>query len=157
TLGLRHNFKASAWKTLQEIEDPNRPITEPIVGSVMDYSPVNLAAAGAKQMAYYTNTLGPYDIWAIEYGYKPISGDEPAELAKIASRSGEPGLDYATDEDTESGDPDPLSNRFDLGKDPLAYAQRQMKTCTELLPKILDKAVENGEGYQRVRQAFGML
>jgi hypothetical protein len=156
TLGLRHNFKASAWKSLKEIEDANK-VNEPLVASVMDYHPVNLTPSGVKQTAYYTSTIGPYDYWAIEYGYKPISGDENAELAKIAARSGEPGLDYATDEDTESGDPDPLSNRFDLGNDSIAYAQRQMKTVSELLPKILERAVDNGEGYQRVRQAFGLL
>ncbi len=157
TLGLRHNFKASAWKTLQEIDDPARPLSEPTVASVMDYSPTNLAASGAKQPAYYTNTIGPYDHWAIEYGYKVITGDEPAELLKIAARSGEPGLDYGTDEDTRRGDPDPLSNRFDLGKDPVAYATRQIKTAQELLPKLLERTVEDGEGYQRVRQAFGMM
>lgn len=156
TLGLRHNFKASAWKTLAEIEDAAKA-NEPTVASVMDYAPVNINPAGTKQSAYYTTTIGPYDYWAIEYGYKVISGDENTELAKIAARSGEPGLDYSTDEDTESRDPDPLSNRFDLGKDPVAYAQRQMTAVNALMPKILDRAVENGEGYQRVRQAFGLL
>ncbi|MBI1348578.1 DUF5117 domain-containing protein [bacterium] len=157
TLGLRHNFKASTWKTLEEIQDPNRPAHEPIVASVMDYSPVNFNPSGTKQTSYYTDTIGPYDIWAIEYGYKEISGDENAELAKIASRSAEPGLDYATDEDTRSYDPDPLSNRFDLGKDPIAYAHRQIKSVSELMPKILDRTVKDGEGYQRARQAFGIL
>jgi hypothetical protein len=157
TLGLRHNFKASTWKTLQEIEDPNRPKTEPIVASVMDYSPVNITASGVKQTAYYTNSLGPYDVWAIEYGYKVVSGDENAELAKIASRGAEPGLDYATDEDTRPSDPDPSSNRMDLGRDPIVYAQRQAKIVNELMPKLLDRTVSDGEGYQRVRQAFNLL
>src|SRR5690606_35078140 len=38
TLGLRHNFKASAWKSLSDIiatEDPSVPTT----ASVMDYNP----------------------------------------------------------------------------------------------------------------------
>lgn len=156
TLGLRHNFRASAWKTLAEIEDAAKA-NEPTVASVMDYSPVNINPAGSKQSAYYTNTIGPYDYWAIEYGYKVINGDENAELAKIAARSGEPGLDYSTDEDTESGDPDPLSNRFDLGKDPVAYGLRQTAAVTALFPKILERSVETGEGYQRARQAFGLL
>jgi hypothetical protein len=124
----------------------------------MDYSPVNIVAAGGKQSAYYTTTIGPYDYWAIEYGYKPVSGDEAAELAKIAARSGEPGLDFATDEDSRGSlDPDPLSNRFDLGKDPMAYSRRQMTTATALIPKILERSVDTGEGYQRARQAFGLL
>ena len=157
TLGLRHNFKASSWKTLAEIQDPAKPAGEPTVASVMDYSPVNIAPTGSKQTAYYTNTIGPYDYWAIEYGYKEITGDEPAELKKIAARASEPGLDFSTDEDTRSTDPDPLSNRFDLGKDPVAYAQQQVKVVNELMPKILDRSVQEGEGFQRARQAFGLL
>lgn len=156
TLGLRHNFKASAWKTLAEIEDPAKA-AEATAGSVMDYLPVNIVPSGVKQPAYYTTTIGPYDYWAIEYGYKVVAGDENAELAKIAMRSGEPGLDYSTDEDTESNDPDPLSNRFDFSKDPIAHAQRQMALVNGLLPKLLERTVENGEGYQRARQAFGVL
>ncbi len=156
TLGLRHNFKASAWKTLAEMEDPAKA-NEPTVASVMDYSPVNIVVAGVKQPAYYTTTIGPYDYWAIEYGYRPIAGDENAELAKITIRSGESGLEYSTDEDTEANDPDPLSVRFDLGKDPVAYAQRQIAIVNAILPKLLERTVESGEGYQRARQAFGIL
>jgi len=36
TLGLRHNFKASTWKPLAEIDNPALPTTEATVASVMD-------------------------------------------------------------------------------------------------------------------------
>ncbi|MFN9375177.1 MAG: zinc-dependent metalloprotease [Planctomycetaceae bacterium] len=158
TLGLRHNFKASSWKTLAEIDNPALAVGEATVASVMDYTPTNIAPKGQKQGLYYTGTLGPYDYWAIEYGYKPIMGNEPEELKKIASRCGEPGLDYLTDEDTRgSVDSDPLSNRFDLGKDPLEFARRETKTSSELWAQVVDRAVVDGDGYQRARQAFGML
>lgn len=158
TLGLRHNFKASSWKTLSEINDPEKSKTEPTVASVMDYAPANLAPKGTPQGAYYTTTLGPYDFWAIEYGYAVLKGDEKAELAKIAARSGEPGLDYLTDEDTRGMvDSDPLSNRFDLGKDSLAYIRRQLQHSTDLFPTVVEKAVKDGDGYQRATQMFGLL
>jgi hypothetical protein len=157
TLGLRHNFKASAWKSLEEIGDPDKGPDEPNVASVMDYSPANLVLDEKKQGLYYSQTIGPYDYWAIEYGYKPVKGNEAEELKKIASRSGEPGLAYATDEDTRSIDPDPLSNRFDLGKDPLEYVARQIKQTSELMPKVVENTVKDGEGYERARQAFGLL
>ncbi len=157
TLGLRHNFKASTWKTLAEMSDPAKA-HEPTVASVMDYSPANIAPKGQPQGPYYTQTLGPYDYWAIEYGYKVIAGNETDELKAIAARSAEPGLDYLTDEDTRGiTDSDPLSNRFDLGKDPIEYAKRQIATVTELMPKVVERAVADGEGYQRARQAFGLL
>lgn len=158
TLGLRHNFKASTWKTLAEIDDPVKGAAEGTVASVMDYNPVNIVPKGVKQGLYYPQTIGPYDYWAIEYGYKPIAGDEAAELKKIAARGAEAGLDYATDEDTRGGiDSDPLVNRFDLGKDPLEFVRRQTKTSSDLWSKVVERAVPEGEGYQRARQAFGIL
>jgi len=158
TLGLRHNFKASAWKTLAEMADLEKGKAEGTVGSVMDYSPPNIAPTGQPQGLYYTQTVGPYDIWAIEYGYSTVEGDEAAGLAKIASRSAEPGLDYLTDEDTRGGvDSDPYSNRFDLGKDSLTFVRRQVAVTNELLPKVVEKAVKDGQGYQRARQMFGQL
>ena len=65
----------------------------------MDYSPINIAPKGKKQGDYYSTTIGPYDYWAIEYAYKPVDGDEAAELKKIAARAPEHDLVYATDED----------------------------------------------------------
>lgn len=156
TLGLRHNYKASTWKSLAEISDPAKA-NEPTVASVMDYNPTNIMPKGQPQGAFYTTTIGPYDYWAIEYGYKSL-GDEDKELAKIASRASEPGLDYATDEDTRGSlDSDPSSNRFDLGNDANEFAKRQMALAQELMPELVKRSVQDGQGYQRARQAFGML
>jgi hypothetical protein len=157
TLGLRHNFKASAWKTLDEINDRESGRKEGTVASVMDYSPPNLSPDRDKQGLYYSQTIGPYDYWAIEYGYRPIAEKVEMELKKIAARSTEPALGYSTDEDSRVGDPDPLSTRFDLGKDPLAYVRRQMEISTQSMPKVVDRTVQPGEGYQRARQAFHLL
>jgi len=157
TLGLRHNFKASTWKPLAGIDDPIKGASEGTVASVMDYSPANIVPKGTKQGLYFSQTIGPYDYWAIEYGYKAITGSEKTELNKIAARCTEPGLDYATDEDTRSSDSDPLTNRFDLGKDPMNFVERRMKLSSGLLPTVLERSVKKGQGYQRARQAFGML
>jgi hypothetical protein len=156
TLGLRHNFKASAWKNLADVDDKKKHPNEAIVASVMDYNPTNIAPAGTPQGYYYTPTIGPYDYWAIEYGYKEISGSESEELGKIAARGAEPALQYATDEDVYLGS-DPRVNLFDLGHNPMDFTARQMKLSTELMPKMLERAVKKGEGYQKARQAFNKL
>jgi hypothetical protein len=160
TLGLRHNFKASTMLTLDEMNDPAKTKDTGLSGSVMDYAPANLMPQSMKQGDYFSTTIGPYDVWAIEYGYKPLSGGtdgEVAELKKIAARSGEPALAYATDEDTRGIDPDPLSNRFDLGKDPIAYAKLRAQLISEQWPKVIEETAKVGEGYQKVRQVFGIL
>jgi hypothetical protein len=160
TLGLRHNFKASAHLTLEQINDPNVTKDVGLTASVMDYSPANLVPAGVVQGDYYSTTIGPYDMWAIEYGYKPFPGGtegEVVELQKIAARCTEPGLAYSTDEDTRGIDSDPLSNRFDLSADTVAYARQRAQLVGEMLPGLLDRVVQPGEGYQKARRSFGLL
>lgn len=159
TLGLRHNFKASTWRSLEEINNPNKIRETGSVASVMDYTPTNLAPDGKQQGDFFTPTIGPYDVWAIEYGYTPISGGTTGELEKlqkIASRSGEPGHAYATDEDTRGIDPDPLANRFDLG-DPVAFAQQRAALVKQLLPGVVERMTEEGDDYVQARRAFNIL
>ncbi len=160
TLGLRHNFKASTFLKMNELHDMAKTSQHGLSASVMDYLPVNIAPKGQKQGHFYSPTIGVYDYWAIEYGYKPLPGGTLGEvkaLRQIASRCGEPGLEFATDEDTRGIDPDPLSNRFDLGHEPVEFAKQQAALVRQLLPHVVDRLVEKGEGYQRARQAFGIL
>jgi len=159
TLGLRHNFKASTMLKNEQLHDTAITRKQGLVGSVMDYAPVNLAPKGVKQGDYFTTTIGPYDYWAIEYAYKPLSGGvegEYDELKKIAAKCAAAGLDYATDEDMYSS-ADPLTNAWDLGADPMKFAQERMVLAQELMKGLADRVVDKGEGYQRARRAFGML
>lgn len=161
TLGLRHNFKASAFLSLDELNDVERTREVGLTASVMDYNPTNIVPQGTRQGDYFSTTIGPYDYWAIEYGYRQFAAGSPeaesAELKKIASRAAEPGMSFATDEDTRGIDPDPLSNRFDLSSDPIAYAQQRARLVNELWPGLVDRVTKEGDGYQRARQAFGIL
>ncbi len=74
SLGLRHNFKASTMLKIDQLNDTTITHVKGLVGSVMDYSPINIAPKGKKQGDYYSTTIGPYDYWAIEYAYKPAEG-----------------------------------------------------------------------------------
>lgn len=161
TLGLRHNFKSSSVYTLEELADPNKTKANGLTASVMDYSPAHILPKDMKQGEFFSSTIGPYDVWAIEYGYKVVSGGSPEgelpELKKIAARCADPALAYATDEDTRGIDSDPSANRYDLGKDPLAYAKLRAKLIGELWPDMVNRVTKDGDGYQKARQAFGVL
>ena len=74
TLGLRHNFKASSIYSLDEIKK-RRTTGEATCGSVMDYNPVLFFKDGAADGHFITPTIGPYDYWAIEYGYRPFDAN----------------------------------------------------------------------------------
>ena len=157
TLGLRHNFRASTIYTMKQVQDAEFTKKNGITGSVMDYTPFNLATNGEKQAEYVMSTLGPYDYWAIEYGYKPIeAAKEKEELARIASRSSEPLLAFATDEEAISqfGGMDPEVNQFDLGADPLEYYKKRMKLSRELWDRLQTMKLKDGESYDRLTRSF---
>jgi len=235
TLGLRHNFKASTIYSVEEIQK-RRGTGEPLVGSVMDYNPALFFSENAVTGHFITPTIGPYDYWAIEYGYRPSDGSFkgpeasksepdgkkeekgaeltagkadgdakkevpkevlaqlPPEIRKIveanlgaakavdaaaakpdvaamksmggggggekdmldaiAARAAEPELAYASDEDTTFLSPDPRSNRFDMGSDPIDWAQARMKVINDRMKNILEWGVKDGESWYYVRQTF---
>lgn len=98
TLGLRHNFKASSIYSLDEIKR-RRTTNEPTVGSVMDYNAALLFADATTEGRFITPTVGPYDLWAIEYGYRPVErGDKPKDGDADATKA------YDKDE-RKPGDP----------------------------------------------------
>ncbi|RZI81828.1 MAG: hypothetical protein EOP38_17925, partial [Rubrivivax sp.] len=138
TLGLRHNFRGSRWHTAEQLADPALTQREGISASVMDYSPINLPLPGKKPPAPFQTTLGPYDYWAIEYGYKPLPGGEAEALRHIAERSADPAwadkLDFGTDEDQYLG-LDPQSLTFDLGRDPVVFARQRLAIAKDLIAR----------------------
>src|SRR5438093_3931017 len=159
TLGLRHNFRASTILKPEELNDVSKTETIGQSASVMDYNPIIIAGKGEKQGDFVPITLGPYDYWAIEYAYRPIAGDEKAELAKIASRAADPMLPYSTDEDAlgtfSASAIDPLVNQFDASSDPLAYFRKRFEIANELWNSMESKLLKPGEGYQVLRRALG--
>lgn len=148
TLGLRHNFKGSSIHTMDEINSDNVKGKKTVSGSVMDYIPTNFRyTTGEVQGDWGMIGIGPYDYWAIEYGY---STDK--KLEEILKRVAEPELAYATDEDTSG--PDPLARRYDFGKDPLAFAEEQIALVEHHRGRILDEYVKDGESWSKSRNAY---
>jgi hypothetical protein len=158
TLGLRHNFRASTVYDLKQIQDPNFTKLNGLTASVMDYNPYNISAKGEKQGEYVSSTIGAYDYWAIEYGYKQFEpGQEAQGLAQILSKAGQRELQFDTDEDAgfgTMGGIDPLVNRFDLGSDPIAYYKLRMKLSRELWDRLQNTNLATGESYERLTRSF---
>jgi hypothetical protein len=151
TLGLRHNFVASTYLTLSEINSKTKP--ETTSGSVMDYHPLNVARPGLTQGRYLSASIGPYDYWAIEYGY--TSKGDAKTLKAITDRVATEGLAFATDEDAWG--PDPYVNRWDMGKNPLNFSKGRVLVAQHLLKDLEKRALKKGQSYRRLRYAFGSV
>ncbi len=147
-LGLRHNFRASTAYTQAQLADPEFTRVNGISGSVMEYNAWNLARRGERQGEYVMNTLGPYDYWAVEFGYRELAPDDEAvALAAVAARSSAAGAGVRDRRGIGVRRLDPAVNSFDLGADPLAYAQKRFALVRELWERTEAKALQPGESY----------
>ncbi len=161
TLGLNHNMKSSQMLSPAEVN--NTAITHKIglMGSVMDYPAINIALDKSKQGDYYTTKAGPYDLWAIEYGYTPFKPEEEeAGLAKIAARSTDPKLAFGNDGDdmrAPGSGIDPRVNVNDFTNDAVGYAEERFKIVNNLMGKLVSKYSKPGKSYAELRARYGSL
>ncbi|MCZ6671856.1 MAG: zinc-dependent metalloprotease, partial [Verrucomicrobia bacterium] len=126
-----------------------------LYGSVMDYPAIPFRMPGEKQGQYWTTRPGPYDKWAIEFGYKP--GLEGEALETVLSRSTQPELAFALDADDmrspgKAIDPRAMIN--DMTSDPIGFSKDQIALIKAIQPNLRDRLVKKGESYDYLRGGF---
>ena len=163
TLALRHNFRGSTVKPLEQLTNGADPQSA-MSASVMDYLPPSIALPGEHQGDFFQEVVGEYDHWAVEYAYRPIPNaktpeDEIPELKRIASRISNPVLAYATDEDSGFGARvlDPRNNVNDLSSEPLAWFEKQFDLSREILSNMESRLLQQGDGYAILRRTVGHI
>jgi hypothetical protein len=155
-LGLRHNFAAPSVYSLSQVENPAFTAAHGISASVMAYNPVDLAPPGKPQPNFFQTRLGPYDYWAIQYGYTP--NGSPADLRKIADRSSEPDHVFETDEDAAGAwGVDPRVAVFVLSSDPLGWNAQRFQIADHLLGTLDRRYPRDDRSFNDERLAFSTI
>lgn len=156
TLGLQHNFKASSAYTIEQLRDPEFTHKYGNEASIMDYGRFNYVAQpgdGARLIPM----IGPYDKFAIEWGYKPILGardpeDEKRELDLIASRQvSDPTLRFGANQ----GGMDPSQQSEDLGSDGVEATRLGLKNLRRVMSYLIPATVKFGEDYGDLNAMYG--
>lgn len=160
TLGLNHNFKGSTLLSNEEIKDKDLVLQKGLCSSVMEYPAINIAVEPNNQGLFYDTKPGPYDNWAIEFGYSSFENNEEEELNKILSRSTLPSLAFANDADDMRSpgkgiDPNAMIN--DLTSDPVEHSIERMELINSLIPKLKEKYNINGGTYERLKRSYYSL
>jgi len=159
TLGLSHNFRASNLHSLEDLFNPDRTYETGLLASVMDYPHTPFAVKGTKQGQFWTTRPGPYDHWAIEYGYSTTGDpeDEDEHLESILARSTEPALAFGNDAD-DMRNPgkaiDPRAQINDMSSDPIGFAESQIAVVKSVVPELGQRLTKEGESYQDVVNGF---
>ena len=149
TLGLNHNFKGSYLHNIEDVHNPEITSKIGVTASVMEYPAINLAPLGVKQGDYYDTIPGPYDIWAIRYGYTPDLTE--SDLEDIISEQHKPEHMFANDsEDMRSPGRgiDPRAMINDLTNDPMTYAEQRIKLVNDTQAKLVPKLSDSIETFE---------
>lgn len=162
TLGLNHNFIASAYAGNDDWQNKSYGLTKGMSASVMDYTIPNISPDKNKQGLYFDVIPGLYDIWAIRYGYTPFksAADEAKGLDEILALSVQPEHRFFNDADDmrspgKGTDPRVMIN--DMTSDPVAYAIAQNDMNIEAMKKLKSKYAVAGQSYHELRNAYLIL
>ncbi len=148
TLGLAHNFAGSQYHDYEDIH--NQEKTNGVLSSsVMDYLPINFAPPGKQQGDFANTRVGPYDKWAVKFGYAPQIGDSGDEREKVLRKAGLPGYIY------NAYRVDPSVFVFDLTNNPTAYALDNLRLVENIITdssgwSLNENTETNREIFQRI-------
>src|SRR5690606_19053617 len=87
TIGLLHNWGASAAYPVDSLRSPTFTAKYGISPSIMDYSRFNYVRQPGDGAVALIPGIGPYDIFAIEWAYRPIPGATSAEAERPTLQS----------------------------------------------------------------------
>ena len=158
TLGLTHNMKASSIYSLEQLADKELMQKQGPTGSVMDYAPSNLPWVQGDDVQYFHVVPGPYDYWAIEFGYTPVKND--TEMKAILAKSTDTLLVFGNDADDMRSSfrgIDPRVMISDMSSDPVAHAIKMIEQADGLLGQIKDKYGKGDRSYQELLRAYSVL
>ena len=170
-LGLRHNFKGHSAYSVAQLR--NRDWTEKWgnSASIMDYARLNYVAQPGDN-AYLLPKFGPYDFFAIEWGYKQFtqiavidgkrtrqvmsSDTEWSQLDQLAAQQvTNPMLRFGGEDDSAALDPQVNTNV--LGSDPIEAADLGLRNIDRVMPMLIPATTQLGGGYARMAEMYDAL
>ena len=160
TLGLRHNHKASSAYTVDQLRSKAFTDEYGDEASIMDYGRFNYVAQPGDD-ANLIPILGPYDKFAIEWGYKPFPGARTPEQEKtaldlIASRGvTNPMLRFGGEDAAASVDPTVQTE--DLGSDPIAATRYGLMNIDRIAKMLIPATTKYGENYDLLSETYADL
>jgi uncharacterized protein DUF4953/uncharacterized protein DUF5117/uncharacterized protein DUF5118 len=159
-LGLRHNFKAHSAYTVQQLRSPEWTRKWGTSASIMSYARFNYVAQPGDD-AYLIPKFGPYDYFAIDWGYRQftpgLSADEEwPQLDRMAARQIEDPMVRFGGEDAVAP-LDPTVNTQVLGSDPMQAAELGLKNVDRVMAMLLPATTQRGQDYTKLADMYQAL
>ncbi len=158
TIGVPHNMKATPAYPVDSLRAPGFVCRMGVAPSIMDYARFNYVAQPGDEGACFDPRIGPYDDWAITWGYRPVPGastpdEERATLnAWVLERADDP-LFYF-------GDPsgiDPTSLTEAIGSDAMEASTLGIENLKRILPQLPEWTFEEGKDFAELEELYGQV
>jgi hypothetical protein len=170
-LGLRHNFKAHSAYSVEQLRSRAWTQRWGSSASIMDYARLNYVAQPGDN-AYLLPKFGPYDYFAIDWGYRQFtetvvnngkkavrvlgSDAEIPKLDALAARQVEdPMLRFGGEDDFATLDPKVNTNV--VGGDPIPAAELGLRNIDRVVPMLVPATTKLGGSYQPLREMWDAL
>ena len=159
TLGLRHNFLASAIYNPENLRDAKFLKEYGHATSIMDYARFNYVAQPGDNIP--RELLFPkinfYDLWAIEWGYRrfPEIDDPEKELPKVNQWVIEKIKDPLYRFGTESSQSDPRFQSEDLGNNHMISNEYGIKNLKFIMENLIGWTSIPDHGYETLKDYYG--
>lgn len=157
-LGLPHNMIASSSYDVDSLRDPGFTARNGVAPSVMDYARQNYVAQPGDGVTRFIRMIGPYDLYAINWGYRviPDAATPAAERSVldrwIRDRAGDPRFRFY------GGDGmDPRAQTEDIGDDPVEASALGIANLQRVLPQLPEWTATPGESWDDLEELYGEL
>ncbi len=155
SIGFQHNMKASSSYPVDSLRSASFTAKYGDEPSIMDYGRFNYVAQPGDK-ARLIPKVGPYDDFAVQWGYTPVAGaktpdEEKTVLNEIAARQEkEPYLRWGS-----ANGIDPSAQTEDLGDDAVASTRYGLKNINAVAGMLLTATTRDGEDYSNLQEVYG--
>ena len=161
TLGLEHNFKASAAYSVHQLRTPGFVSDHGVASSIMSYSRFNYVAQPGDKLGTkdLLGRIGNYDKFAIAWGYTPIPGatspdDEKPTLDKWAAQQvAHPDLQFGNYAHPE----DPETQSECIGKEAVRSSELGLQNIDREAKFLYAAVAKQGDNYDSLRELYSTL
>ena len=155
-LGLPHNMKASSAYPTDSLRSGSFTQKMGIATTIMDYARFNYVAQPGDENIRFVRQLGPYDDYAIEWGYRYFSNQTP-ESEKVL-------LNEVVDQKSMnplymfgSGGNDPDTQTENIGDDPIKASEYGLKNLKVVAENLENWTTTEGQSYEDLNELYNEL
>lgn len=158
TLGLTHNYGASSTVKVENLRDREWLKKNGICPSIMDYARFNYVAQPQDSVGFegLIGKVGPYDIWAIDWGYRWFPQTRNAEEEQpilnklIVDKMKDTKFWFAS----EFSSNDPRAQSEDIGDNAMKAGEYGIRNLQRVVPNLIRWTYQKNEGYRNLSTMY---